>query len=107
MLRPSQHTVLRWTHRSRFQVRPGQPIPHSDSLVVNAKWAGAVVIEAEGTNEGLADLLGRCGDTVTASLNIAGSLSSKLGKGDAGRVFRLLRDRRYVFLLWFVPVCSN
>ncbi|KAF8577831.1 hypothetical protein K439DRAFT_1363739 [Ramaria rubella] len=97
----SQHAVLRWVHRSQFQIRAGQPIPDTEGLVVDAKWAGTIVIETEGTNEGLADLLGRCGEQVSAAaLHASGGLSAKLGKGEAGRVFRLLRARSRPGEIW-------
>ncbi|GJJ07489.1 hypothetical protein Clacol_001691 [Clathrus columnatus] len=90
----TQHSVLRWTHRSRFQVVPGTLIPDSDELVVDPKWVGTVVVEAEGTNEGLGDFLGRCGEHVAAKAATAtGGLSNTMGKGDAGRAFRLIRSK--------------
>lgn len=63
--------------------------------MVDPKWVGVLVIEAEGTNEGLADLLGRCGEEASQkALTATGGLSNKLGKGDAGKVFRILRSKR-------------
>ncbi|KAF8514937.1 hypothetical protein BU17DRAFT_52070 [Hysterangium stoloniferum] len=97
----SNHTVLRWTHRSRFQVLPGTPIPDSEGLLVHPKWVGTVVVEGEGTNEGLGDLLGRCGEEIAGkAVASTGGLSAKLGKGDAGRVFRILRVRSRPGEIW-------
>jgi len=98
----AQHSILRWTHRTRFQILPGTIIPNTDGpAIVDPKWVGTVVVEAEGTNEGLADLLGRCGDETSNSQKVmaaTGGLSARMGKGDAGRVFRILRAKRCVTL---------
>ena len=86
--------VVRWIHRSRFRVRAQAfargraAIPHTNPpLYVDPAWHGSVVVETEGTNEGLADLQERCG----------GAFPPRAG-ADPGRrpcrVFRLLRERR-------------
>ncbi|KAH9072938.1 hypothetical protein EDB83DRAFT_145205 [Lactarius deliciosus] len=60
------HTVVRWVHRSSFTIRPppgGAPmiiLPNRERRIVDPGWRGTVVVEAEGTNEGLADLRARC-----------------------------------------------
>ncbi|KIJ38342.1 hypothetical protein M422DRAFT_176768, partial [Sphaerobolus stellatus SS14] len=98
------HNILRWTHRTRFIVHPNFPLPNTDpQLIVDPKWVGTVVIEAEGTNEGLADLLGRCNDETCLSQKVlaaTGGLSAKMAKGDAGRVFRILRARSRPGEIW-------
>ena len=97
------HTVVRWIHRSRFRVRPN---PHTGtapgipdtSLSVDPGWFGTVIIEIEGTNEGLADLQQRCkgvGFPVRAIGSGPGAMPNQ-GKEQAkqGRIWRLLRERR-------------
>ena len=83
---------MRWTHRTRFQVVRGTPILDTNR-VVDPGWEGALVIEAEGTNEGLADLQLRCG---MEWFKPQPGVQPK--QGDGGRVFRLLRERRCVEL---------
>ncbi|KAF8587634.1 hypothetical protein K439DRAFT_1614184 [Ramaria rubella] len=81
----SQHPVLCWVHHSQFQIHTGQPILDTEGLVVNAKWAGTIIIETEGMNEGLTDLLGRCGEQVSVVvLHASVGLSANLGKGGEG-----------------------
>ena len=71
-----QHSVIRWIHRTRFKVRPNTPINPAATPVmlpdgtrqtqsIDPAWTGVVVIEAEGTNEGLADLQYRIGNILT------------------------------------------
>ncbi|KIJ38370.1 hypothetical protein M422DRAFT_176820 [Sphaerobolus stellatus SS14] len=100
----AQHSILRWTHRTRFIVHPNFPLPNTDpQLIVDPKWVGTVVVEAEGTNEGLADLLGRCNDETCLTQKVlaaTGGLSVKMAKGDAGRVFRILRARSRPGEIW-------
>lgn len=87
--------MLRWVHRSRFQILPSTPIPDSDGLIVDPKWVGTVVVETEGTNEGLGNLLGRCGEQIAAKAEtMTGGLSNTMGKGEIGRAFRLIRSQR-------------
>jgi hypothetical protein len=82
--------VMRWTHRTRFLVTRGTPVPDTN-LFVDAGWEGTIVLEAEGTNEGLADLQLRCG---MEWFKPQPGVQPK--QGDGGRVFRLIRERRYV-----------
>lgn len=93
-----RHAVMRWTHRTRFQVTRGTPIPDTN-LVVDAGWEGALVIEAEGTNEGLADLQLRCG---MEWFKPQPGVQPK--QGDGGRVFRLLRERSRPGEIWLRTV---
>jgi hypothetical protein len=66
---------------------------------VDAAWAGIVIVETEGTNEGLAELQARCGSTFP-----------KFRRGLEGtgvtpaaaqsRLFRLLRERSRPGEIW-------
>ncbi|KIM27839.1 hypothetical protein M408DRAFT_159846 [Serendipita vermifera MAFF 305830] len=94
-----RHTVMRWTHRTRFQVIRNTPIPDSN-LLVDAGWEGSIVVEAEGTNEGLADLQLRCG---MEWFKPQPGVQPK--QGDGGRVFRLIRERRCVMFILFSLAC--
>ncbi|KAF8519399.1 hypothetical protein BU17DRAFT_65989 [Hysterangium stoloniferum] len=48
-------SFLRWIHRSR---RPPYPLRHADApCPLPPQWVGNVIIEGEGTKEGLDDLL--------------------------------------------------
>jgi hypothetical protein len=95
--------VLRWTHRSKFRLAPVHrtantlsiPIPGTD-LFVDAAWCGSVVVETEGTNEGLAELQSRCG---AAFPQLRGRRVGSFG-GDSSRVFRLLRERSRPGEIW-------
>jgi hypothetical protein len=106
---------VRWVHRSSFVIRPPPapiaarygpnrtripppriPIPQTE-LFVDPGWYGTVVVEAEGTNEGLADLQERCGTGVFPSraknvIRNPGNLKPRDGR----KVFRLLREKRSV-----------
>lgn len=81
-----RHMVVRWLHRARFVVTPqkgsqtGVPIAGTN-LEVDPGWYGVIIVEAEGTNEGLADLQARC--------------AWGGGKGEEKRVYRVLREKRY------------
>ncbi|KAB5589610.1 Mucin 2, oligomeric mucus/gel-forming [Ceratobasidium theobromae] len=98
-----RHTVVRWVHRSRFHPRPGLPIPSSTPpAVVDSMWEGTIVVEVEGTNEGLADLQVRVGNGVrlfpakTAGMEIG----APLGKSP----FRLLRSMSRPGEIWIRAV---
>lgn len=102
------HDVVRWVHRSTFTIRPAGPgnararhlrvpIPNTDGFFIDAGWYGTVVLEAEGTNEGLADLQGRCGPGVFPPR--AETLATKLRnekQKENRRVWRILREKRWV-----------
>ncbi|KDQ53964.1 hypothetical protein JAAARDRAFT_136225 [Jaapia argillacea MUCL 33604] len=98
------HTVVRWVHRSSFVIRPPSsssptspriPIPGT-SLVIDPGWYGTVVIEAEGTNEGLADLQNRC----------KGAFPPRAGsqKREGSRVFKILREKSRPAEIWLRTV---
>ena len=106
--------VVRWVHRSSFTIRPssnGKPIRISvpknvgpgpapgGAWLIDPGWYGTVVVEAEGTNEGLADLQARCrGAFPIRAAGAAPGVSSspdRAAKEAARRmVFRILRERR-------------
>jgi len=72
-------------------------------LFIDPGWYGTVVVEAEGTNEGLADLQERCGTGVFPSraknvIRNPGNLKPRDGR----KVFRLLREKRWVSVLSFL-----
>ena len=107
------HDVVRWVHRSTFVIRPpvpphpGQrarnlriPIPHTDGFFIDPGWYGKVVLESEGTHEGLADLQARCGHGVFPPR--AETLATKMRnekEKDNRRVWRILREKRYVSVI--------
>ena len=108
--------MVRWVHRSSFTIRPPVsphhphayshmqnlrlPIPHVDGFFIDPGWYGTVVIESEGTNEGLADFQDRCGPGAfpPRAHNITSKMRNEKEK-DSRRVFRVLREKRYVFLV--------
>jgi hypothetical protein len=105
-----RHTVLRWTHRSYFKVPAvyrslthlNMPIPNTSGIFVHADWIGTVVVEAEGTNEGLAELQARCGTAFTQFRKPSIPINSM--RPETGRVFRLLRERSKPGEIWIRAV---
>lgn len=115
------HDVVRWIHRSSFTIRPpvapsqGQtqsrlralriPIPNADGFCIDPGWYGTVVLESEGTNEGLADLQMRCGSGVFPPR--AETFATKMRnekERENKRVWRILREKRYVvFMVCALP----
>ncbi|KAG8801069.1 hypothetical protein FRC17_006729 [Serendipita sp. 399] len=93
-----RHAVMRWVHRSSFLVSKGVPIPDTN-LCVDAGWEGRIVIEVEGTNEGLADLQLRCG---MEYFKPQPGVQPK--QGDGGRAFRLIRERSRPGEIWLRAV---
>jgi hypothetical protein len=111
----SHRKIVRWVHRSSFIIRPPPApiaarygpnrtrippariaIPQTD-LYVDPGWYGTVVVEAEGTNEGLADLQERCGTGIFPPrpknvIRNPGNLKPRDGR----KVFRLMREKRSV-----------
>ena len=105
--------VVRWVHRSSFTIRPsssGKPLRVSvpkcvgpgpgpgGVWLVDQGWYGTVVVEAEGTNEGLADLQERCRGAFPIRAVGAGVLSvspERAAREEERRmVFRILREKR-------------
>lgn len=92
-----RHTVVRWIHRSRFTIQP-DPYTHAPppsipgtNSPVDSGWYGVIVVETEGTNEGLADLQDRCPGAFPPR---AGIDPKQAMRKPTNRVFRLLRERR-------------
>ena len=116
--------VVRWVHRSSFVIRPsssGKPLRVSvpkcvgpgpgpgGVWLIDPGWYGTVVVEAEGTNEGLADLQERCRGAfpiraigADPSGGVGGGVSpERAARMDERRgVFRILREKRCVLTLW-------
>ncbi|KAK7691482.1 hypothetical protein QCA50_004881 [Cerrena zonata] len=113
-----QHTVVRWVHRSSCIVKPLHgtksiriPVPStagpgpspSGAWVVDPGWYGRIVVESEGTNEGLADLQARCKGAFPPRATGAMQAFDKR-KEDRKTVFRLLRERSRPGELWLRTV---
>ncbi|KAI9465833.1 hypothetical protein BJY52DRAFT_1202087 [Lactarius psammicola] len=100
------HTVVRWVHRSSFTIRPppgGAPViilPNRERRVVDSGWRGTVVVEAEGTNEGLADLRARCRGVFQPR---AGDVAPPPGERER-MVWRVLRERSRPGEIWIRAV---
>ncbi|EIW87099.1 hypothetical protein CONPUDRAFT_116157 [Coniophora puteana RWD-64-598 SS2] len=102
------HSLVRWVHRSRFTILPPRggaassgknareyrvPIPGVEGFVIDPSWYGSVVLEAEGTNEGLADLQGRAFPSEKA----------RTGR----RVWRVVRERSVPGEMWLRAVTDQ
>lgn len=100
------HTVVRWVNRSSFTIRPppgGTPmiiLPNKERRVVDSGWRGTVVVEAEGTNEGLADLRARCRGVFQPR---AGDVAPPPGERER-MVWRVLRERSRPGEIWIRAV---
>ncbi|OAX35355.1 hypothetical protein K503DRAFT_723134 [Rhizopogon vinicolor AM-OR11-026] len=115
------HSVVRWVHRSSFTIRPPVsphhphayshlqnlrlPIPKVDGFFIDPGWYGTVVVEAEGTNEGLADFQDRCGPGAfpPRADNVTSKMRSEKEK-DSRRVFRVLREKSRPGEIWIRAV---
>lgn len=115
------HSVVHWLHRSSFTIRPPVsphhphayshsqnlrlPIPNVAGFFIDPGWYGTVIVEAEGTNEGLADFQVRCGpgafppraDNVTSKMRIEKEKGSR-------RVYRVLREKSRPGEIWIRAV---
>lgn len=112
------HTVVRWIHRSSFQLRGETPLLPQRSYsqhqsqsggrtpMIDMSWEGTVFIEAEGTNEGLAELQERCGPEILISHpngvngNNRGMMTRNGMKGRGKTVFRMIRAQSRPGELW-------
>jgi len=100
------HTVVRWVHRSSFTILPppgNAPailLPNRERRIVDPSWRGTVVVEAEGTNEGLADLHARCRGIYQRR---AGDIAPPLGEKER-MVWRVLRERSRPGEIWIRAV---
>lgn len=110
--------MVRWVHRSSFVIRPPSrrssvktsnsnkaavvgsiPITGADNLFVDPGWYGSIVVEAEGTNEALADLQDRCGPGAFPPRVRGAHAAVSQAQVENRKVFRILRERRYVLLV--------
>jgi hypothetical protein len=99
-VRSEGHTLMRWVHRARIALRPRAAagrIPLLGGGEVDEGWYGTVVLEAEGTNEGLEELLERVGYRAADGQPIPGWKPP--GIGDRRRMWRILREKRCV-VIW-------
>ncbi|KAI8986861.1 hypothetical protein BD414DRAFT_415743 [Trametes punicea] len=122
------HMVVRWVHRSSFTIRAsasGKPlriaVPRDvgpgpgpgGAWFVDPGWYGTVVVEAEGTNEGLADLQARCRGAFPprapgAAATAAGMSLERAAREEAQRrVFRILREKSRPGEIWIRTVTDK
>lgn len=109
------HTVIRWIHRSSFQLQgdtpllPIQPRRSGPTPLIDSSWEGTVYVEAEGTNEGLEELQDRVGGSVTlfpvrsaanASSAQFPSVNTKKNVGGGKREYRMMRGNSRPGELW-------
>ncbi|KIO11865.1 hypothetical protein M404DRAFT_72833, partial [Pisolithus tinctorius Marx 270] len=121
------HDVVRWVHRSSFKIRAPattehtrvhshlreyfphliprserRAIPHLPGVFIDPHWYGTVVVEAEGTQEGLADLQERCGPGVFPPRPEA---ITGIAKGvERRRIWRVIREKSRPGEIWLRPV---
>ncbi|KAI0635073.1 hypothetical protein C8Q77DRAFT_1054656 [Trametes polyzona] len=117
------HMVVRWVHRSSFTIRPsssGKPIrlvvPRDvgpgpgpgGAWFIDPGWFGTVVVEAEGTNEGLADLQARCRGVFPLRATGAPLSPERAARAEAQRsVFRILREKSRPGEIWIRTVTEK
>ncbi|KAI0659097.1 hypothetical protein C8Q70DRAFT_916255 [Cubamyces menziesii] len=119
------HMVVRWVHRSSFTIRPsgsGKPVriavPRDvgpgpgpgGAWLVDPGWYGTVVVEAEGTNEGLADLQARCRGAFPPRVAgaIVGLSPDRLAREEEQKsVFRILREKSRPGEIWIRTVTTK
>ncbi|XP_006456269.1 hypothetical protein AGABI2DRAFT_195461 [Agaricus bisporus var. bisporus H97] len=113
------HNVVRWVHRSSFVIRPPSrrssvktsnsnkaavvgsiPITGTDNLFVDPGWYGSIVVEAEGTNEALADLQDRCGPGAFPPRVRGAHAAVSQAQVENRKVFRILRERSRPGEIW-------
>ncbi|KAI0300551.1 hypothetical protein B0F90DRAFT_1810405 [Multifurca ochricompacta] len=75
-------------------------LPNRERRVVDSGWRGTVVVEAEGTNEGLADLRARCRGVFQPR---AGDVAPPPGERER-MVWRVLRERSRPGEIWIRAV---
>lgn len=115
------HSVVHWLHRSSFTIRPPVsphhphayshsqnlrlPIPNVAGFFIDPGWYGTVIVEAEGTNEGLADFQARCGPGAfpPRADNVTSKMRSEKEKGSR-RVYRVLREKSRPGEIWIRAV---
>ncbi|KAH9829860.1 uncharacterized protein C8Q71DRAFT_717794 [Rhodofomes roseus] len=113
----NHHTVVRWVHRSSFTIMPPAPnkplrippMPHVGPgpshgvWLVDPGWYGRVIVEAEGTNEGLADLQVRCGRAFPPRA-VGARAGGEQATEERSFVFRILRERSRPGEIWIRTV---
>lgn len=115
------HSVVHWLHRSSFTIRPPVsphhphayshsqnlrlPIPNVAGFFIDPGWYGTVIVEAEGTNEGLADFQARCGPGVfpPRADNVTSKMRNEKEKGSRC-VYRVLREKSRPGEIWIRAV---
>ncbi|KIY52567.1 hypothetical protein FISHEDRAFT_34988 [Fistulina hepatica ATCC 64428] len=135
----AHHNVVRWVHRSSFKLKPKAitstrnsvhpaaraagtsprheriPVPGFQGVFVDSGWYGTIVVEAEGTNEGLADLQDRCGPGVFPARATGSSALHSTVKGvnfedkaaEARKVFRIMREKSRPGEIWLHAVSAK
>ncbi|KAI0826711.1 hypothetical protein BC628DRAFT_1410279 [Trametes gibbosa] len=117
------HMVVRWLHRSSFTVRPAADgkrlrliVPRDvgpgpgpgGAWFIDPGWFGTVVVEAEGTNEGLADLQARCRGAFPPRAVGAPLSPERAARMEAQRsVFRILREKSRPGEIWIRTVTEK
>ncbi|KAH9846391.1 hypothetical protein C2E23DRAFT_744178 [Lenzites betulinus] len=119
------HMVVRWVHRSSFTIRPttadgkrvrlavprdiGPGPGPGGAWHIDPGWRGTVVVEAEGTNEGLADLQARCGGAFPPRASGGAGMSpERAARKEAQRsVFRILREKSRPGEIWIRTVTEK
>jgi hypothetical protein len=83
-------------NNSKASVAGKIAITGADNLFVDPGWYGSIVVEADGTNESLADLQDRCGPGAFPPRVRGAHAAVSQGQVENRKVFRILRERRYV-----------
>ena len=99
--------VGKWVYRSRCRVRGREPVLGAPAgTTVDQGWNGALIVEWEGTNEGMAELRERFG------LPADGSSARRRGSvggpsKDRVKTWRLIRDRSRPGEIWLRAVTQR
>ncbi|KAI0717449.1 hypothetical protein C8T65DRAFT_641606 [Cerioporus squamosus] len=109
--------VVRWVHRSSFTIRPSSSgkalrVSVPKGVAHRPGWYGTVVVEAEGTNEGLADLQERCRGAfpiraIGAAAHVSVSPERAAREEERRMVFRILREKSRPGEIWIRTVTSK
>ncbi|KAG7095270.1 hypothetical protein E1B28_006043 [Marasmius oreades] len=109
--------VVRWVHRTTFNIRPpsirstsssgarywaqtGIPIRDSNGHTVHSAWYGSIVIETDGTSESLDDLKERCGLGVFPQRAVVMGRHGKQRGRHEKMVWRILREKSRPGEIW-------
>lgn len=105
------HTLVKWVHRARMTIRPAAARGRIEiagappGTCVDEGWYGTVVLEAEGTNEGLEDLMERVGFDAMNGQPIRGWRLPEIG--DRRRMYRIIRERSRPGEIWMRTVAEK